>query len=497
MPSYRLDTQPWIPVVLKTGTPAEVSLLDAIERAPGIRTIAGNPLEVAVLARLLVAIAHAVRQPQDPYEWLDIWHNRRPLLDDMAAHVVENAGLFDLYDPERPFAQHPRLPVPGGPPALLEYERAQGNNPVFLDHSRVSDPVPLPSAAAARALLVTHSYGGSGTGGLNPLNSGKKDQMRAGPLCARLIALLEGEDLAKTIVLNLASDAKPSKPGWLRERADAPGQTPPDGPADLYTRATRSARLLPSEDGLTCTAVSLFMGEAVAGADDGGDDPMIPRYLASDKKFKALRLSGDRAMWRSAHVLLTAAEKPFARPVRALEQLRPLASDGLVSTEEPVRLRVLGVEANAQGPATDLWRDETLPFGLSVLTDDARYAALERAVAGAEETARKLRGRLYRFALAYLRNGGDSSPDSKDAGRLADELAPNLAGFWSGIGPRGERIALDDFDDAAWEKELAAASERAFRKAIDRLPPDARRLRAEFARAEAGQDTLKGGKKTA
>ena len=66
MPSYRLDTQPWIPVVLKTGTPAEVSLLDAIERAPGIRTIAGNPLEVAVLARLLVAIAHAVRQPQDP-----------------------------------------------------------------------------------------------------------------------------------------------------------------------------------------------------------------------------------------------------------------------------------------------------------------------------------------------------------------------------------------------------------------------------------------------
>jgi hypothetical protein len=233
------------------------------------------------------------------------------------------------------------------------------------------------------------------------------------------------------------------------------------------------------------------------------DDPFVALQLdAEGKKYVPLRFEAGKALWRSAHALLAinpsgSANQLAGRPLPALDQLRRLAMryDGLALSA--VTVRACGAGGNAQGPVTDLWRDETLPFGLSVLTDDARYAALERAVAGAEETARKLRGRLKWFALAYLRNGGHSSPKPKDAGRLADELAPNLAGFWSDIGPKGERIALDDFDDAAWEKELAAASDRAFRKAIDRLPPDARRLRAEFARAEAGQDTPKGGKKTA
>ena len=215
MPSFRLDTQRWIPIVWSTGEYEELSLLDAVQQAEKIRAIVGNPLEVAVLTRLLLAIAHSVSAPTDAYEWLDVWNDRPGLLKNMVAHIQDNQAAFDLYSPDQPFLQNPKLPEPTASPALLVYERAQGNNPVFLDASQVAFPAPIPSSEAARALLVTHSFAGSGTGGNNPLNGGKKDTMYAGPLCARMIAVLEGENLAKTIAFNLASGAKPGKPNWL------------------------------------------------------------------------------------------------------------------------------------------------------------------------------------------------------------------------------------------------------------------------------------------
>lgn len=510
MPSFRLDTQRWIPVVWSTGEYEELSLLGAVQRAEEIRALVGNPLEVAVLTRLLLAIAHSVSSPADAYEWIDVWNDRGTLLTKMVDHIRENEASFDLYSSERPFLQNPKLPEPTTSPAVLVYERAQGNNPVFLDASQVAYPAPIPSSEAARALLVTHSFAGSGTGSNNPLNGGKKDVMYAGPLCARMIAILEGDNLAKTIALNLASGMKTGKPNWLRNRVDVPIRTSSEGVADLYTRPTRSARLRPADD-LSCNAVSLYMGEAVDGGEEGGDDPMIPRYLAADKKFKVLRLSRDRASWRSAHVLLTAIERSFARPICALAQLRPLASEGSFPCQEPVQLRVLGVDADAKGPVTHIWRDETLPFGLSVIADDKRYAALEAAVGAAERASRDLIWQLKSFGRRYLQTSTDQAPNDEDVDRLVGDLVghrvikvgnktkviPLLTDFWSAVGSKGERIALDGFDNELWTRALRDAKSEAYRNAIDRLPPDACRFRAEFARTEDGkQDQPKRGKQT-
>lgn len=483
MASYPLDRADWIQVEWLGPGPERVSLLEVIESAGKIHGLVGNPLEVAVIMRLLLAIAHRVRTPEDSYDWLDVWNSPDALLDGMENYVREHAAAFDLYNEKRPFGQHPGLPHPTATPAALSYDRSRGNNPVFLDGSQDEHRRAISSAEAARALLVSHAYGGSGTGGLNPLNDNKKDTMLAGPLCGRMVGYLEGENLAKTLVLNLASETQAGRPAWERPIVDIPSQTRPEGLADLYTRTTRAARLRPSEDGKHCLAVALYMGQALPTDETDATDPTMPRYVAKDKKVKALRLSPDRASWRSAHILLMAHVQSESRPLRAIEQLRPLLSTDQFPRSQAVRLRLLGVAANCQGPVTEMWRDETLKFGLSVIADDARYEALRSAIDAAETTAARLVNRLSEFAKAYI--GGN--PDPKAVNRLKDEAAPGLSDFWAEVGPEGERIALDDFDMTAWHQTLRDAADRAFRKAVERLPADARRFRAEFSRSEQAE----------
>lgn len=485
MHSFRLDERPWIPVVDADGIQREVSLLDAIQDAPKLTRIGGNPLEAAVLTRLLVAIAHLVRHPKGARDWARrCWNDQPGLLADMSDYVGARAEVWDLYDPDRPFLQDARIGEANGAPAALVYERARGNNPVFADHSLVADPRPLSSAHAARALLVTHAYGGSGTGGNSPINGGKKDTMYAGPLCARSISLLEGANLAETIalnVVNLNEEVPAGTPAWDRAPVTAPGLRRADGVADLLTRATRAVRLRSSDDGEWCVAAAIYMAEAIPADDEAGiRDPHIPRYWASaDKKHKVLRLHPERDLWRSAPVLLAAREgEGGPDPAPVVRQIGAMAGIQ-VPREARIGLRFLGVAANAQGPVTEMWRDETLPFSLSVVEDDTRYARLAEAVNAADNEAQNLRRCLRRFAEAYLASG-ESTPDPKAVDRLVEELAPGLALYWGEIAPAGQRLGLNLPEMDTWREHLIKARKRAYEAAIGRLPANSRRLRAQF-----------------
>ena len=498
MASYRLGEERWIPVETLDGVTRSASLTELFELSARFRRLLGNPLEVAVLTRLALAVMHVVDTPSGSTDWLRIWGSRRSLMERCAQYVRQYSAAFDLYAVERPFLQHPGITEVRGSPALLVYDMAQGNNPVFLDASLVSDPVPIPSDQAARALLVCHAFGGSGTGGNNPLNGGKKDTMYAGPLCARLVALLEGGDLEKTLALNLAAASRTGRPAWARDLPKPASQTPSEGVADLYTRQTRLARLAPTDDGRQCKAVALFMGEAVVSDEELGIDPMVPRYLATDGKFKALRLDPDRALWRSADVFLCTKESKGHKPVRCLQQLTPLIAQGSIPEDEPVSMRLVGVAANAQGPVTELWRDDSLPFSLSIAADDRFYELLKQRIGQADQTAKNLRNNLFGFAKRYLSETAGAT-DPKDAWRLVDELSPSNHDYWKSLAPLGERLALPN-TGAKWEEVVSASRKAAWRSAIDRLPADARRLKAEYfreAKAENAAHDQKGGKKTA
>lgn len=491
MPTFNLVDRPWIPVLFLDGTTRECSLKEVVKEATTIAQIQGNPLESAVLHRLLLALAHLVNNPNTLDDWLAIWNSKESLLQQIDNYLSVNHAKLDLYDSKFPFAQNINVENIIKTPANMIYERSQGNNAVFIDGSLVSKPQPIPSSVAARSLLVFHACGGSGTGSQNPFD--KSGTMYAGPLCARMIALIEGKNLAETLVLNMAIGRKIGTPTWDRPLCNPAKLTQSSGLSDLYTRATRNVLLIPNEDGAQCIGINSFMGEGINSEAEVTGDPHLPLYLSKDKTFKPLRIDPKKALWRNSSALLAHKASADTKPLASVALLAELKSYGLLEDLEKHRIRTLGASADAKGPVTELWRDESLPFSLSLFNSDTDYQHLATAVETAEQIAKTLSGRLYRFAASYLSNGG-GAPDRKDVDKLIDEICPNLNDYWLAIGPEGEKLAIQRQPLEEWLATCNTASHSAFQKAIDRLTPDSRRLRAQFATSSEPSAKTKGSK---
>lgn len=484
MPSFRLDTEPWIPVVGTDGSSLEVSLTEVFSQLESLSRIVGSPLEAASILRLLLGIAHAATKPDNFEAWRFYWENRNEFACKCIAYIEEHA-VWDLFDEDRPFVQDSRLRefVDGAIDKPIEPTFLNGSKlgtDAFISHASISSTA-ISASAAVRALLTTHSFSVGGTGTPNPLipkRSGAYDKYSSSGLLAQsLVVIAEGQTLMQTILLNLLSNVNIGTPGWEFPLVVSNTGVPCDGIVDRFTRPAVCALLLPNSDGLVSRAIVTIGPKFDEG--DVLDDPMIPR-VRSNERFLQYKLDRSKALWRSAHVLLAVHE----RPLELIAHLRRLAERGILEGCA-VSLRLLGICGEPGKVKHYLWRDELLPIGLSVLLDSSggrKLLELERAVTTAEDKAAETRKRIYSFAARYLQDGSDVAPDKREIGRLADELSPDLNDYWSMLGPAGERIACDDFDENAWHDLIKRASEVAFQKAVDRLPPDARRFRAQFSR---------------
>lgn len=472
MASFRLDQEPWIPVVRTNGVAFDVSLVDVFIGAHRIAGLGGSPLEAAALTRFLLAIAHLTETPTRLDGWARLWQARADFMRRCAQYVASQAGAWDLFDAKRPFGQDPGLQKTNNPAHLLIYEAARKNNAVFLDHSIESLPRPIPAPALARGLITVNAYAGSSGGGY-----------RSGPLAMRLVLTLAGRTLDETLLLNLITQsAAPAAYDWrLHGR-----QRPHDGLPDLarrYLWTSRRVRLVPAAGQVGADVMRLAPGDEMPETERSEDPMVVMRTDAKGESYVPLRLEAGRALWRWAHVLLNWHDQ--LRPLAVVSQLHKLVRRGLVPGTQPVSARVCGVAGGAKGPSTVLWRDEALPLGLSVVADERRFAQLARAVTDAEEGASSTRKRIYSFASRYLLNGAGSAPNKVETRRLADELSPDLNDYWAILAPAGERIACDGFDEVAWSRLIKSASAEAFRHAVNRLAPDARRHRAEYAQPAA------------
>jgi CRISPR system Cascade subunit CasA len=472
MPTFRLDQESWIPVVRLNGTLDEVSLHQVFSEAEGIAGIAGSPVEAASIARFLLAIVHLTDTPASLDAWRQLWENRSDLMSHCAEYVENRGDVWDMFHARHPFGQDADQSKTRNPAHILSYEAARKNNPVHADHSLEGTPLPVGPSRIARGLFAANAYAGSSGGGY-----------RSGPLCMRSVAVLVGSNLRDTLLLNLlVQKVEPAPFDWKTYGTD-----PQPSVFDLpkrYLWHSRCVLLMPVREGIT-REIMLAPGNEMS-EDERKLDPMVVFRLDSQgKEYIPLRLDPGRALWRSAHVLLNWHED--TRRLAALDQLRRLLARGYLPSDLRISLRVIAVSGDAQGPRTDLWRDETLPFEASVIGSEERFAALQRSVSAAEDKGSETRKRIYSLAARYLQNGADSKPDKADIGRLADELSPDLTDYWAILAPAGERIACDNFDEAAWDALLKKAANTAFDNAVDRLPPDARRLRAQYARTPMKQ----------
>ncbi len=482
MPSFRLDKEPWIPVVRRDGRAELVTLRRVFSDATAIARIGGSPLEVTGIMRLLQAIV----QISCPAGSLDAWHrtwtDRTSALDRAAAYVGDNVEFWDLYSSDKPFLQCSELGDQEGSPLDPDFlDRSKSGRDPHIDHSAYYESLHLPSDQAARAILALNLFCVGGMGTPNPLipRRGKDlDKFSSDSIAAQsCVCFVEGTSLSETLVLNLIAGAQLGTPGWLQETARTRDRLPSSGLADNYTRPQRTVLLFPSDDGRKCTSAFITSG-APFDSGDSEEDPMIPQAKGT-KGYYAFQLDSGVALWRSANVLLANEEKPL----RIIDQIGRISRRYDIDLSE-VTLRLIGIRGKRGKAKHYFWRDESLSFGQSLLRDQERAADLRRAITNAQDEASRTRNRIDSFAARYLQNGAEAKPDKADVGRLADELSPDLQDYWSMLAPMGERIACDDFDEARWVELLKTASDTAFRRAIDRLPPDARRFRAEYSRTQ-------------
>lgn len=469
MATFRLDCEPWIPILRVDGTSVEVSLTEVFTKAGEISELDGTPLEVAAITRFLLAICHLTETPTSLNGWHTLWTQRASYMKRCADYVENHSSVWDLFNPKLPFGQEPGLEKTLNPAHILVYEAARKNNLVLADHSIEDLPARIRASKLARGLITTNAYAGSSGGGY-----------RSGPLAMRSVAVLCGSTLDETLLLNLlVQSQQPSEFEWT-EYGHLSKHDFPQDIVHRYLWTSRRVLLNPEPSHASARTMLLAPGNEMSEVERRLDPMVVQRRDAKGTDLVPLRLEADRALWRNAHVILSANDQQPG--LECLKQLSRLANRGLIPLEAPVYIRVCAVAGDAQGPSSELWRDERLPFGLSILIKDDLFARVVRAVEYAEKNAQNLRKRIYGFCLRYIKDGADSTPDKTDISRLSDELAPNLTAYWSRLAQYGERIACDDFDEETWKKLVNDATNAAFRCAVHRLPPTSRRFRAEFAR---------------
>ena len=209
--SFNLVYSPW--VFLVDGR--RVSLKQLFEEEKPVE-LAGTPMERLEVFRLLLAIAHSACRLEDVEEWLDLD------VEEMKASVTEYlekwSSRFDLYDPEHPFLQFPKVSVSEKKILSLKslaFGISNGNTTVLTQGNVQRD---LTDAESAYVLLQQNIFPLSGKKGdpncilVEPKQRGNFKKSASAPYSSAmgyggyLHTYALGQGLMQTLLLNLLSE---------------------------------------------------------------------------------------------------------------------------------------------------------------------------------------------------------------------------------------------------------------------------------------------------
>ncbi|MGM9470287.1 type I-E CRISPR-associated protein Cse1/CasA [Streptomyces murinus] len=404
--SFDLTARPWIPVLRRDGSQAELSLCEVFERAHDLRRIVGDlPTQEFALLRVLLAIAHdALDGPQDIDAWADLWEDDGCFAP-VGAYLQAHRGRFDLLDAKAPFFQTPGLRT--GQDEVFSLNRivadVPNGEPFFTARMPAVDQ--LTFAEAARWVVHAHAYDTSGikTGveGDTRVKGGKVYPLGVGWAGNLGGVFAEGGTLRETLLLNLvASDTSnlqiddSDAPAWRRPPCGPGGaERAPTGVRDLYTWQTRRVRLHFDRAGVR--GVVLGYGDPLAPRDRQNREPMTAwrRSRAQEKKLKKVPVylprehTPERSAWRGIGALVVneasvgqgAEPADYLRP-GILEWVARLVTEGVLERGFLVRARIVGACYGTQQSVIDEIVDDHVAMAVVLLhQQDRRYA--EQAVA--------------------------------------------------------------------------------------------------------------------
>lgn len=493
MTRFDLVHEPWVPVVVD-GEASRVSLLEALTDAhridgPGLE----DPLvAVAVLRQVLLPVyLDAVGVPRSPAAWAERWHRGELDVEKTREYLVEHGALFDLFDPDRPFAQVAGLRTGKDetkPVSLLLANAATGNNvPIFATRTE-ADPPPLSPAEAAGALLATHCWDTAGikSGALGDpmVKGGKTMPGPTGPSGQLGVIVPMGRTLAQTLLLNtpvIPQGLRPEdRPQWRAGLATAEwSQRPVLGLLDLLTWQARRVRLVPDKSpdaAVRVRRVVLAAGDRLEKLPVDIEPHSAWRQVkdprAGGSAQRPIRHEPGRAAWRGMSSLLATGESGSHEVSSSLllTQLASVRAEGLVPDDVPLQLLTVGVAYGNQSSVVEDVMVDLLPLPVVALQEGEVRDLLQEVVEEAEELRRAANQLGDNLRLAA---GGDKLPWDRSQ-RLGDALVhrftPLVQRLLVGLQREPHRV---DEARTAWREAARRLALEAVEPALAAAPPTA------------------------
>lgn len=376
-----LQTGPWFPVAWRPDahTPVQdrrpaLGLRELLEHAHEISSLEiSSPPALSGFYRILCALAARV-SGLDGRE-IRGWEARRDKLiddgrfdpDEIADYFARYPGRFDLFDPQRPFLQDPRLadqcPKSAGVNKLVA-GRAAGNNHSWFGHHSDTAPRPVPAAQAFLDLVTWLYYGASGRCSAREVAGRSDANTKAGPLRSALSYHPVGASLFETLLAGI-----PQPEAWLTDAADPcpweREQLPdPDRPelvevrgicSQLTARAQHALLLVPNADQTVVLDAYITWAFRGPAAVPSPPDPYLIWQISKAGNPYPRRADAGRALWRDLDSLA------FHEGSGSNEPRQPWVIAYQPEFDTGLRVQALGFDQDGQAKDTQFVAGTTPP----------------------------------------------------------------------------------------------------------------------------------------
>lgn len=478
--TYNLLDEPWILATGVDGTDRAVSLRQAFTEADQLRRLAGElPTQDAAVLRLMLAILHRALPVKGDDEvrgetWGHWWADGSVPVDQVLDYLNEWGERFDLLGTAAPFFQVADLHTAKG--ATSGLRKIVADLPAghqYFTNRAGSGATSLPLDEAARWVVHCQAFDisgiKSGAAGDDRVKGGKGYPIGTGWSGNLGLIILEGANLAQTLMLNLAlSRLSPDddEPVWESTpfTSASTGCTAALGPAQAMTWQSRRIRLLPTGDRVH--DVLICNGDAMRVRNQHNIETMTAwrRSAAQQKKhgeamvYMPQEHRPDRAVWQGLTALLQAApiisgsqdgadhlESATMEWVAKMRLMHHLPASALIN------VHTTGLVYGSQSSIIEMNMSDRVALRAEVLQDEDLQARATRA-AGLADSAAHL---LSRFAEDLSAAEGRNDSAAADAARM-NILAYLDSAFrpWVLALGKGDR----DEHDANWQRNVRRES---------------------------------------
>jgi CRISPR system Cascade subunit CasA len=393
------------------------------------------------LWRILYALAARITgldqsdHPEDERPWVDRWveiFEAGAFAPDCVAKYFDTyADRFDLFHPDRPFLQDPRLagqcPKSSGVNKLV-LGRPAGNGQVWFGHHDDLNPEPVPSGTAFLHLVAQLYYGPSGRCTARSVGETNEANTAAGPLRSVVSYHPVGRDLFESLMFGLLDpeelefgelefgEKAPDLCPWENDEPPDPLASPLPQPAGICSQLTgrfqHALLLTPSPDGETVTDARMTW--AWRHKFPAASDPYLVLLTSKEGNFYPRQASADRALWRDLDALLTKNRPGTPDPQRPplFDQLHTR-----LTPSEANRLRVRAYGFDQDGQTRDKqWYTATTPPVLGHLEEfDAAAPGIGAVREAAEKVVVQLQFALRKAWRTYTLPITTDKPGKKEA----------------------------------------------------------------------------------